>query len=405
MSNHLLKALTVIFAIIAIFSYPLFSNHNAEAISDISVKVKLVKTLVTEDWSGASTLSNGYYLYTDGYDKNGKTKVVRCSWPKINNCKTIVKRTNLGHANAMVSQLDSSYFCVLDIYNHKQKGHHWCFDSRDGKKISDSKYGNLPPEWDNRQEGKKNGTYKYFGGEITSTKTQDLAEYGQYLLKAYASPNRIEIRKNGKAYAVLKPELGGEMEGVFVDGNTGTIYCTKLAKNNSKHLTKIYKITNYKLPIQPVFTSAIAETVSEENNPSGKGAPSNSSISSNTSPATPVHDDTVSTTLFGTIKDDGKGCGIFMILNNVVEVLTYGVGILGVLGITIVGIQYLTAAGDEEKTRKAKRRLLEIIIGIIAYALLWFFLSWLTPGGKLNSSTTCTTATTTSCQVADTPTH
>ena len=47
--------------------------------------------------------------------------------------------------------------------------------------------------------------------------------------------------------------------------------------------------------------------------------------------------------------DDGKGTEITRTLNLVVSILTVGVGILGVVGIMVVGIQYLTAGGSEEK--------------------------------------------------------
>ena len=67
------------------------------------------------------------------------------------------------------------------------------------------------------------------------------------------------------------------------------------------------------------------------------------------------------------------------IIGIVVNILSVGVGILGVLGITITGIQYLTAGGSEEKTRKAKRRMFEIILGLVAYVLLYAFLQWLLP--------------------------
>lgn len=74
--------------------------------------------------------------------------------------------------------------------------------------------------------------------------------------------------------------------------------------------------------------------------------------------------------------DDGVVC----ILNLVVDILSIGVGILGVLGITIVGIQYLTAGGDEGKTRKAKQRMFEIVIGLVAYVVLFAILKWILPG-------------------------
>lgn len=78
--------------------------------------------------------------------------------------------------------------------------------------------------------------------------------------------------------------------------------------------------------------------------------------------------------------DKGDGSEVKRILQIVVDVLTIGVGILGVVGITISGVQYLTAGGSEEKTRKAKRRLFEIVIGLVAYVLIYAGLSFLIPG-------------------------
>ena len=75
--------------------------------------------------------------------------------------------------------------------------------------------------------------------------------------------------------------------------------------------------------------------------------------------------------------EDGTANSIISILDIVVNVLTIGVGILGVVGISIVGIQYLTAGGNEEKTRTAKRRMLEIIIGLALYAVMYALLQWL----------------------------
>lgn len=72
---------------------------------------------------------------------------------------------------------------------------------------------------------------------------------------------------------------------------------------------------------------------------------------------------------------DGIGC----ILRLVVDIMSIGIGILGVIGITIVGIQYLTAGGDEGKTRKAKQRMFEIVIGLVAYVLIYAALRWLLP--------------------------
>lgn len=74
---------------------------------------------------------------------------------------------------------------------------------------------------------------------------------------------------------------------------------------------------------------------------------------------------------------DKNGSSINHTLKFVVDVMSIGIGILGVIGITIVGIQYLTAGGSEEKTRKAKRRMFEIVIGLVAYVLIYAALKWL----------------------------
>ena len=81
-----------------------------------------------------------------------------------------------------------------------------------------------------------------------------------------------------------------------------------------------------------------------------------------------------------------NGDGIFTVLNIVLQILTYGVGIAGTLGIVISGIQYLTARDNEQQMAKAKSRLVNIIIGLAAYAVMWGFLQWLLPGGILNGS-------------------
>lgn len=100
-------------------------------------------------------------------------------------------------------------------------------------------------------------------------------------------------------------------------------------------------------------------------------------------------DNTVETIFFGEVKDDGKGCGVFIILDYVIDVLSFGIGIAAAIGITISGITYLTAKGDETKTTKAKRRIFEIVIGLAAYAILWALLSFLLPGGAFNQSSEC----------------
>lgn len=77
--------------------------------------------------------------------------------------------------------------------------------------------------------------------------------------------------------------------------------------------------------------------------------------------------------------DKGDGDSVVNILKIVIDIMTIGIGVLGLIGITIVGTQYLTAGGNEEKTRKAKRRMFEIIIGLIAYVVIFAALQFLLP--------------------------
>ena len=77
--------------------------------------------------------------------------------------------------------------------------------------------------------------------------------------------------------------------------------------------------------------------------------------------------------------DQGHGEGIVCIINLVIDILSIGVGILGVIGISIAGIQYLTAGGNEEQTRKAKRRLFEIVIGVAVFVVLFALVKFLLP--------------------------
>lgn len=78
---------------------------------------------------------------------------------------------------------------------------------------------------------------------------------------------------------------------------------------------------------------------------------------------------------------DTDGQGIFLILNIILTVLTFAVATAGVIGLVISGIMYMTSQGDPGRMKVAKTRIIEIVIGLIAYALLYVALNWLIPGG------------------------
>ena len=77
---------------------------------------------------------------------------------------------------------------------------------------------------------------------------------------------------------------------------------------------------------------------------------------------------------------DGED-GIFCILNTVLTVLTWGVGIAATVGLVLSGIQYASARDNAEQTAKAMKRIVGIVIGLLVYAMMWGLLNWLIPGG------------------------
>ena len=89
----------------------------------------------------------------------------------------------------------------------------------------------------------------------------------------------------------------------------------------------------------------------------------------------------VQTTLWGEVCEDETGSGIYKVLQSVVDVLTAGVGVAAVIGVIIAGIQYMTAAGNEAQMAKSKSRIIQIVIGLLLWALMWAGLQWLIPGG------------------------
>lgn len=72
--------------------------------------------------------------------------------------------------------------------------------------------------------------------------------------------------------------------------------------------------------------------------------------------------------------------GIMDLLKLVVQILFYGLGAAAVVGVVVAGILYLTARDNEQQVAKAKTRLVEIVIGLVAWALMYTVLYFLIPG-------------------------
>ncbi|MBR3144211.1 hypothetical protein IKF12_03400 [Candidatus Saccharibacteria bacterium] len=91
----------------------------------------------------------------------------------------------------------------------------------------------------------------------------------------------------------------------------------------------------------------------------------------------------VSTSLINCDSSDGEGAAL-SVLGLAVRIVTVAVGVLAAIGITIVGVQYLTAKDNEEQVRKAKKRLVQLVIGLVAFVLLSAVANFLIPGGFFN---------------------
>lgn len=99
-------------------------------------------------------------------------------------------------------------------------------------------------------------------------------------------------------------------------------------------------------------------------------------------------DDCVPTAILGN-DGDSKYCestdggnGTIYILNLVVDIMMGLIGVLGVIGFVVVGIQYMTAGGNEAQMTKAKRRILEIVLGLVLFGCMYGLLKWLGVGSS-----------------------
>lgn len=76
--------------------------------------------------------------------------------------------------------------------------------------------------------------------------------------------------------------------------------------------------------------------------------------------------------------------GVWGLLIVAINILTAGIGISAVGGITYGAIIYATAKDSASKTTEAKTLIFNIVAGLIAYMLMFSFLNFIIPGGVFN---------------------
>lgn len=89
----------------------------------------------------------------------------------------------------------------------------------------------------------------------------------------------------------------------------------------------------------------------------------------------------VETSILECPDDDKEGGTIMWLLTWVLKIMTAGVGIAAVGGIAYGALLYTTAESKPEQTKKAIGIITNVVIGLVAYALMAVFLNFLIPGG------------------------
>lgn len=83
-------------------------------------------------------------------------------------------------------------------------------------------------------------------------------------------------------------------------------------------------------------------------------------------------------------KSDVQQTGLWGVLLIAINILSAGVGVLAVAGIVYGAIMYTSAGGSAEQTKKAIGIITNVVIGVVAYALMYAVLNFLVPGGLFN---------------------
>jgi len=77
--------------------------------------------------------------------------------------------------------------------------------------------------------------------------------------------------------------------------------------------------------------------------------------------------------------------GVWGLLLLAINILTAGVGVAAVGGVVYGSILYTTAGGSLDQTKQAKQIIYNVVIGLVAFALMYSFLNFLIPGGAFNN--------------------
>ena len=375
---------TLLFALILCSFITAFTPVSAASIKKKNVKLVGSFKSVRGGIQGG-TITENYYVFADKDPGNwGKTNI---RFFKRSNNKEAKADGNLTgqefkHASSLYYKWGSGYIQIIDA----NTGKWWCANATTRKKVNNDKCGKRLGS-----SGLNHGSTQYW--------RQGWAKYGDYYFRAYAgNGNNVEVynkkRKFVKNFSIPSSVMPGcEIEDVAVDGEAGDVYVMCHGKSHG-HTADFYKID------KSVFKKYVKPASDNSSNSSNSNNSSTPTYHSNPTPTfTPAeskYDGSVETNFFGTVQEDGSGCGVFMILTQILDILTFGIAIAATIGITLSGIIYLGSNSNEQQVTKAKRRILEIVIGLVMYAALYALINFLLPGAHFNTKQTCVKTTNTS---------
>ena len=396
MKYRLTLFVATLFALPFIFATPVYADtiitkNQIELISDFTLDHKA---------NAGGTITKNYYVFPDTKGLHGGPGTIKVV--NRNTCQT-ASSVKIGsvYLSGLYNKWGTNYITLIGM--GKQKG---CY-KLNGSTLQESSGCPTPPGRSLSYQGTSQG---------------NTATFNNYVFKvAGFVGGKIGVWTNsGKRVATYKipnSVVKAEPENISIDGDTGEVYINYAKSANGKIHSLWYKIDSSvfskytgkngtSTPTKCKNSTSSNDSSSNlsladpiPSNPSNTSSKPTSTSTSTSSTATPVqstYDGTVKTSFFGTVKEDGSGCGVFTIINFVINVLTIGIVIIAVISIALAGITYLTAKDNIGQTVQAKRRISEIVIGLIAYAVLYSVLNFLLPGGTFNTDKTCSSTADTS---------
>jgi len=78
---------------------------------------------------------------------------------------------------------------------------------------------------------------------------------------------------------------------------------------------------------------------------------------------------------------DIQQTGLWRLLLLIINILTAGIGVMAVGGIVYGSVLYTSSGGSADQAKKGMEIITNVVIGLVAYALMYSFLNFIIPGG------------------------